>query len=349
MSSTNSLYSKQSVGTYTTTSLNNSTILFEHAIPQLFTSELDGTLKKWSLKSLSLIQSFSQAHDTAICSMALTSDDNSLFTSDTSGCLKFWSVKKLTVLKNYGVVHSNSIYSITLTCDDRFLFTSDSSGFLKQWNVKERKLAKDYGKVHEKGILTLTITHDGKYLFTSDLNGVLKQWSVKDRKIFRHHGQLDESGLCTLIPSLDSKCLFISSFSGYFYQWRIRENKIVHQFKNVAQQNSEEGFENVQDVKTRFVDAMAVTCDNKYLYVSDIDGYLNKWSQTKGKCVKYFGNVHLTGISSLVISFCGRFLFTGGNDCIMKQWCVKRDCLVKRFGKGVFENRISGLVVSKSY
>lgn len=83
----------------------------------LFTSDIDGYLKKWTLENFTkdAAECMGKVHKRSINSICVSKNGKYQFTSDNIGNLKQWCLPSIELKKNYGQVHDSEIFSIVST------------------------------------------------------------------------------------------------------------------------------------------------------------------------------------------------------------------------------------------
>lgn len=209
-----------------------------------------------------------------------------LFVGDGKGQLKQYFTQDPTKFRDWGDVCNGPVNTMALSEDGRFLFTGGEDLHLRQWFIDDRLLFYDYGKIHDSAINSIKCTPDGEYIFTAGNDNLLKQFNMKDCVLFKNWGKLHKSGPITTMVMSRDGK---NLFTG-------GEDLHVHQ----------------------------IYLDQIHQYLSNIQA--NKMQILDEKLSKDYGIYHKDGITTMILSCNGSFLFTCGEDGSLCQYDVSKSC-----------------------
>ena len=94
------------------------------------------------------------------------------------------------------------------------------------------------------------------------------------------------------------------------------------------------------------IKSLALTPDFKYQFIGqDCDGELKQWDIQQGKLHKDYGKVHSRGISLMIITNNGKYLFTCSTDRKLKQWNIYNQREMMDYGE-IHNNQIRSIVAT---
>lgn len=196
----------------------------------LFTSDLLGHIKVWSLRGNKLIKDFGKAHNDQIRSIICTNDEKYLISSDISGVIKLWSIStNFKLIKTTVNVHTGSIFSMTVTKNSEYLYTSSLNGEIKQFGIDQRdgkiQLVQNFGKFHE-GEISVILATNQNLLLTSDTKSNVKMWwidSITSSTTFDKNIQVLEKVGCMAV-TYSGKHLFCGTYEGSIIKYDLEDS-----------------------------------------------------------------------------------------------------------------------------
>ena len=299
----------------------------------MFSSDEEGNLKQWDMSNFRLYKNWGQIQRNGISSIAVTQDGQYLFTSGSKGVLNQWSTinskriqrfkKSKPISRRYSRFtaknHLNKIFIISEGNGktDNMICAIDNTFTLTIWRIKNFEQCYNFEQLHGKDgsfYNSPAITSDNEYQFTGDsnLNGDLTQWSLKD-KIFKRY--IQSGKFEKLIKSL---C----------------KGPNGKQKKYASRGNDSEG--------------LIETGESEDDAEVDIQEYIKNQIEDSGitMCpMDYDQKVRTRGISCLAVTHNDEFLFKGDLEGHLQQFSIKKQKLVRNFGK-VAKSEITQIVFS---
>lgn len=312
---------------------------FNYGSNYIFTANLSGNLKQWSISSGTLIEDWEKIHNGRIIDIKHAIYGNRLFTQDETGELFEWKIgPPSSFRKDWKILTGSIIKHFALTEEGVNLFICDDKVGLKQWDSRNRILIKDWGVIFEplaynpnkpQKISCISISHDEQHMFLSDCMGSIRQCNLKTGSFVKYYERASLWEITSIKISHNNKYFFTLDSLGILKQFSILEKKFVNDWSEYCE--------------TDQIGEFILTTDSKHLYTSDktlgpewIGGGLGNLKQFLIKdlsLVRDFGDI-TQGVYGMPMAVTknGKFLFTCDNDARMKQWDIARKVLHIEWG-----------------
>lgn len=226
-----------------------------------------------------------------------------LYVGDSTGRLQQFNTKKQYLEKDFGIVHGGAVLNIKSIYSGRYFYSVDEDTHLRQWYTRSGNCVKEFGKVHLRWIQAMEVTHNNKYLFTTAQAHVqensgtsLKQFNIERNTIHRDYGTVTNGKVYSMVSSTDSHELFFGDSNGHIFMVGCdEEHKSVRDFGKIHETT---------------ILSIAAPANSTSIFTSDISGILKEVSIVRGEVLYDFNNLHKSGISTVLSSPDGIFLFT---------------------------------------
>lgn len=202
------------------------------------------------------------------------------------------------------------------TINSDYQFIGCELGYQYKWSISEKRMLKYYGQIHNASIASMSITNDKQMLYIGHFDGHMTKLNILTDK-FIDLGKIHEDMIgsisitnCKENPK-KNKFLFISSKSGVLKQWNIKNDYNLENMKNFG------------TIFEKGIASIAVTPNNKLIFVGSRDGCL-KMIYIKYKfVVRDYGRIHTKNIHSMEISYDSKSQFTSGYDGGIKHFSIE--------------------------
>ncbi len=242
-----------------------------------------------------------KAHSSAVNSVAISPDGNTLVSGSLDKTIKLWSLPEGKLI-NKLIGHSNPVRLLTISPDGRLL-VSVSGYKIKLWTLPNGKLVNTLtGNSYE--VTSIAISPNGNTLISSSLDKTVKLWSLPEGKLTNKLiGHSSFVKLATVSP--DGTLLASVSGDASIKLWSLPEGNLI----NTLKCNSH-----------KFTSAV-ISPDGKLLVSGSFDKTIKIWSLPEGKLVNTLES-HSGTVYSMAISPDGTFLVSVCDDGTIDLWTL---------------------------
>ena len=295
----------------------------------LFISYYCSIIKQYDIKDMSLVKAYNKFHEGGIVTIIKSSiDTNYIYTADDQGWVKQFSFKDRKLIPQNERYLINFLVELHVSYCDKFLFLLDGKGILKQMKQTDFNVVKEYGiAMNISKVLSDNFVNIDKNKFTrqntkNSASPMLRSNSLK--KSFAESSPLLKSQAFSLskieeMPVEEPKeinlCMAVSkdyafvSYGNKLKQYSLIKKTLVNDMTLTS-----------HDVN---ITSLCASKDNSYLYTSDENGILRKFSITENRLIEDYGKIFEGSISFMCIDNKSKYLFTTDTTGTMKQFFVK--------------------------
>ncbi len=268
-------------------------------------AENDGVIRIWNLKKGKRMGIIRKAHQTAVLSLLVSPDGNTLVSCSSDNVINLWSLKNLKFTRSF-VGHTSNILSLAVSSNSKILVSGALDG-IKMWDLLQQR---PLGTLRRLGNSTYTvaISPNNQILASGDERGEIQLWDLKSGKLIRTFvahsrsvtsvafapGEESANGISTLVSaSGDNRTIKL---------WDTKTGKLIRTFQ----------------AHTSKINAIAIDPTGNIMASALQDGIM-LWDLKTGKLLhKLHG--HSDWVSSIAWSPDGRMLASGSFDKEVKIW-----------------------------
>ncbi|WP_315788213.1 WD40 repeat domain-containing protein [Fischerella sp. JS2] len=270
-------------------------------------SHNDGIIRLWSIKKGDIIGTIRKAQKTAVESMVISPDGQTLASCSNDYTVNLWNLKTNKFTRSFSG-HTSNVLSLATTPDGKILASGGLDG-IRLWDlVKKRPLAT---LVHYNNISKITISPDGQTLASGDTQGVVKLWDLNSGQFIRQfsaHTQV----VSDLAFTPDGQTLVTASHDGTIKLW----NAKTGDFASTLTENNSINHNN-------WINAIAINPNGRILASGGKQGVVQLWDLTTGKLLNTLEG-HTDWVSAIAFSPNGQFFASGGYDKRILVWRMER-------------------------
>lgn len=266
-------------------------------------------------------------HSLRISAVAISPDGKTIASGSEDSTIRLWNLETGQLLETLAG-HSGTILYLTFSPDDKLLASSSNLEFndstIKLWDVDSRKLQKSLGSsLMSARVSTMAFSRDGQYLasghpcFTS-METAIRIWHIDTGKVkynLKGHGW----GVESIAFTSDGQKLVGGSSSAAIITWDWRSKKRLKTFNR-----PDDFFGSIGswfDTSKGFIDAIAISPDDKIIASGGSDQPIQLWNFQTGKLETVLSNSDHEGfVHCLAFSPDGQTLASGGKDNTIKIW-----------------------------
>jgi WD40 repeat protein len=270
-------------------------------------SHNDGIIRFWSIKNGDIIGTIRKAQKTAVESVLISPDGQTLASCSNDYTINLWNLKTHKFTRSF-IGHTSNVLSLAATPDGKILASGGLDG-IRLWDlVKKRPLAT---LVNYNNISKITISPDGQILASGDTQGVVKLWDLNSGQLIRQflaHTQV-VSGLA-FTP--DGQTLITANHDGIIKLW---DGKTGDFASSLTENNNSINH-------NHWINAIAINPNGRILASGGKQGVVQLWDLTTGKLVNTLEG-HTDWVSAIAFSPDGKLLASGGYDKKINVWRSK--------------------------
>ncbi|PMB49009.1 hypothetical protein CEN39_22020 [Fischerella thermalis CCMEE 5201] len=267
-------------------------------------SHNDGVIRLWSIKNGDIIGTIRKAQKTAVESVLISPDGQTLASCSNDYTVNLWNLKTNKFTRSF-IGHTSNVLSLAATPDGKILASGGLDG-IRLWDlVKKRPLAT---LVHYNNISKITISPDGQILASGETQGVVKLWNLNSGQLIRQfsaHTQV-VSGLA-FTP--DGQTLVTASHDGTIKLWDAKTGDFAG---TLTENNNSINHNN-------WINAIAINPNGRILASGGKQGVVQLWDLTTGKLLNTLEG-HTDWVSTIAFSPDGKLFASGGYDKRILVW-----------------------------
>jgi WD40 repeat protein len=269
---------------------------------QVATSELDGTVKLWTLTDEVIKPLGGRQKQKHVNSVSWSRDSQILATGGADGTVKLWTRtgKPIRTLD----AHKDGVWSVNWSGDSQTLATGGADGKVKLW-TRLGELIKTFD-AHKDWVVSVSWSGDGQILTTSGDDGTVKLW-MRTGKLIRtldaHKGAVRSTSW-----SGDGQTLATGGGDGKVKLWT-RTGELIKTLDAIEILDSKRG---------NWINSTSWSGDGQTLATGGIDDKVKLWTRS-GELIKTL-NAQQGVIWSISWSSDDQIFATGGNNGKVKLW-----------------------------
>jgi eukaryotic-like serine/threonine-protein kinase len=281
-------------------------IVFSSDGSLLLSGEEDGSLRVWTVKT-SACRKW-KGHSSAISSIVLSPDGNHLVSMHQDGTVLLWDT---VTWKSEAIGRSSGGLSITFSTDSRLLAWSVLSGVLL-WDLESRaelgRLVITEDQLSQHFVSSLAFQPNGALLAVMRVDGVVQLWNVLTQK--KQYQTLKEGSSLALATRL----FFSADGRRLFFFWANLPQIFMLEVSN----------KNLQRLEKSLPTNAALSPDDRWLVVSDVDGRVWLWDLKESPREQpLLLKSDPSQVTSLRFSMDGRSFLSSGEDGTVRVFSLQ--------------------------
>jgi len=278
----------------------------------LVTASESGKVQSWNAETGELITEIVAHAHSAVNSIALSADGQTLATASSDQTIKIWDNRSGRLLRTlFG--HDAGITQLSFSKDSRQLFSGDATGEVWVWDAESFQKVRSM-RGHLGAIQDISSDNRG-YLATASTDETIRIWDIStgyERKKLAAFG----APLHALVMHPTASIFAVGGSSRYL---------LLHdQVTGVPIQQLEGHHNTIRD--------LAYSPDGQTLVSASEDARIIAWEGSSGRRLRTFSG-HNAGVLSIAIDSSGSLLASGSKDHTVKVWDL-RSTLLKFTGYG---------------
>jgi len=282
----------------------------------------DGSLEYYSLSSGAKIRTV-RRNALETNSVALSPAGGVLATGTESGEVHLWNMAEGRNVRRFRG-RSSPVTAVAFSRDGGLVISGQKNGFLNIWNKVSGNSVKRV-RAHSGPVNGLALTPDQKMLLSGGNDMLLKLWDMASgKKITAFSGH--KHWISDIAVTSDSKLALTASYDGTVRIWDLHQKKMIRKI--------DLGSGWVQCISISKDDQLAVAgCFRNVVLIDLQSGLITKQIQ-----------LHNGYVMAVALSPDGEYLYTAGEDYLIKQWHLRKQKLA-RIIKG-HNNVVSSIAIS---
>lgn len=185
---------------------------------------------------------------------------------------------------------------------NNYLFISDNKGNQHQWLIVNfaQFFIRTIDKAHKESIECIAYDKSNFKLYTTDIFGNMKAWDIETGTLHKDYRKIHYGAIYAL--EITSTKLFTGDRYGNLKSWNLSKEKLDKNFGRVTNYS---------------ITCIAITEDNRYLFVSDINGSIKQIDLKRRLVMKQYLKLHEAKITSMATS--GNYLLSGDQNGVWHQ------------------------------
>ena len=262
-------------------------------------AENDGVIRIWNLKKGKRMGIIRKAHKTAVLSLLISPDGNTLASCSSDNTINLWNLNNLKFTRSF-VGHTSNILSLAVSPNSKILVSGALDG-IRIWDLLQQRPLGTLTKLRNS-VYTVAISPNGQTLASSDERGAIELWDLNSNQLISTFAT--DSPLVTSVAFTPNGNTLVSASrdARTIQLWNINTGKLTRTLQG----------------NTHGINAIAIDPKGKMMASAGKDGIM-LWDLTTGKLLsKLYG--HSDWVSTLAWSPDGKMLASGGFDRQVKIW-----------------------------
>lgn len=178
-------------------------------------------------------------------------------------------------------------------------------------------------------------------IFAGGWKGDQIQFDMENLNMIKKHGYYNEGCIMSQATTHDNRYLFVGCADGRLSQFDVKKQKEIKNYgKMIVNSFSIYGHE------PNSIRSMAITKDDKYLFVGDEQGRLFQFHIKQQMLIKKYGNICDISIMEMFLISDDRFLFIKSEEGYITQFDIQQQIIVKDYGEEL-DYDIFGMAITK--
>ncbi|MDZ8224626.1 MAG: WD40 repeat domain-containing protein [Nostoc sp. ChiVER01] len=261
-------------------------------------AENEGVIRLWNLAKGKKLANINKAHQTAIESLVISPDGQTLASCSDDNTINLWNLKNFKFTRSF-VGHTSNVLSLAVSPDSKVLISGALDG-IRIWDLLQQRPLGTLVRF-DNLIYTLALSPDGQTLASGDNKGVIKLWNLSTGKLISEFVAHDNA-VTSVVFTPDGQTLATASRDRTVKLWNINTGELV---RTLTGHNN-------------WVNAIAINPDGQTLASAGRDG-IKLWNLTTGELINTLSE-HTDWVSAIAFSPDGKILASGGFDKQIKIW-----------------------------
>nr|WP_198015034.1 WD40 repeat domain-containing protein [Mastigocladopsis repens] len=262
-------------------------------------SQNDGVIRLWDTTTGKRTGIISRAHKTAVESMIISPDGQTLASCSDDNTINLWNLKNNKFTRSF-VGHTSNVLSLAVTPNGKVLVSGALDG-IRMWDLLQQRPLATLTRF-DNLIYTLAISPDGQTLASGDNIGVIKLWDLGTGKLIRTVPAAHSNTVTKLAFTPDGNTLISASRDRTIKLWNVTTGELV---STLTGHNS-------------WVNAIAINPNGQTLASAGRDG-IKLWNLPSGELLNTLYG-HTDWVSAIAFSPDGTKLASGGFDRRVNIW-----------------------------
>ena len=308
----------------------------KQAKPKL--SNLQTALKCQKIILESTLGDLSSWHSSAVKSVAISPDGQTLVSGSTDGKIKVWNLETKEEIHTI-TKHSGSVNCVAISLDGETLASSSEDATSKIWNLKNGNFIQGFTG-HSRGVTSVVFHPNKQTIFTGSLDNIIRQWDLKTGQI-THTLARHSNGVTSLAISPDGKSIASGSLDKTIIVWTnhtltghratIRSVAISPDGQTLVSGSDDKEIKVWNLISGELISTLtghsgsvlsvAISLDRQTLVSGSEDKTIKLWNLSTGEQI-YSIIRHLDAVNSLIFSADGQTIFSGSQDSTIKMWRI---------------------------
>ena len=259
----------------------------------------DGVIRIWNLKKGKRMGIIRKAHQTAVLSLLISPDGNTLVSCSSDNTINLWNLNNLKFTRAF-VEHTSNILSLAVSPNSKTLVSGALDG-IRVWDLPQQR---PLGSLTNFGnsIYTVAISPNGQTLASGDSKGAIELWDLKSGKLIRTFVAHARSVNSVAFTPKGNTLVSASGDERTIKLWNLKSGELTRTFQ----------------AHTGGIKTVAINPQGKIIASSGTDGIM-LWDLTTGKLLSKLHG-HSDWVSALAWSPDGKMLASGSFDKQVKIW-----------------------------
>ena len=262
-------------------------------------AENDGVIRIWNLKKGKRMGIIRKAHKTAILSLLISPDGNTLASCSSDNTINLWNLNNLKFTRSF-VGHTSNILSLAVSPNSKILVSGALDG-IRIWNLLQQRPLGTLTKLG-KSVYTVAISPNGQTLASGDDSGAIELWDLNSGKLIRSFAAYSRFVTSVAFTPNGNTLVSASRDARTIKLWNLNTGNLIRTLEG----------------HTHEINAIAIDPKGKMMASAGKDGII-LWDLTTGKLLsKLYG--HSDWVSAIAWSPDGKMLASGSFDKKVKIW-----------------------------